>query len=99
MHSIRTLSVMGTLSATIVVGCVAVVGFQAAAYAHEQHSAFSAGEPGNPKNPSRVIKIAMQEEGKKMMFDRAVITVQRGEQIRFVLFNEGTESHEFVLAT
>ena len=33
------------------------------------------------------------------MFDPAVITVRKGEQIRFELYNEGTESHEFVLAT
>ncbi len=34
-----------------------------------------------------------------MMFEPPQITVRKGEQIRFVLFNEGTESHEFVLAT
>jgi uncharacterized cupredoxin-like copper-binding protein len=34
-----------------------------------------------------------------MMFEPSQITVRKGEQIRFVLFNEGTESHEFVLAT
>jgi uncharacterized cupredoxin-like copper-binding protein len=34
-----------------------------------------------------------------MTFDPAVITVRKGEQIRFVLFNEGSESHEFVLGT
>jgi uncharacterized cupredoxin-like copper-binding protein len=71
----------------------------AAPYAHEQHSAFSAGEPGDPNKLARTIKVAMQETGKKMMFDPAVITVRKGEQIRFVLYNEGTESHEFVLAT
>ncbi len=70
-----------------------------AAHAHEAHGSFSAGEPGDPKRPVRIIKISMQEDGKKMLFEPAQITVHKGEQIRFVLFNEGTESHEFVLAT
>jgi uncharacterized cupredoxin-like copper-binding protein len=65
--------------------------------AHEGH--FSAGEPGNPKKPARVINVVMREEGKKMMFDPALVTVRKGEQIRFVLDNAGIENHEFVLAT
>jgi uncharacterized cupredoxin-like copper-binding protein len=60
---------------------------------------FSAGEPGNPAKPARTVKVSMQEDGKKMLFEPAHIVVRKGEQIRFELFNEGTESHEFVLAT
>jgi uncharacterized cupredoxin-like copper-binding protein len=64
---------------------------------------FSAGEPGDPKKPSRVVKIVMREEatkgGTKMLFEPAQISVRKDEQIRFVLENDGTESHEFVLAT
>ena len=41
----------------------------------------------------------MEEDGKKMLFDPPHITVRQGEQIRFVLQNDGTEDHEFVLAT
>ena len=41
----------------------------------------------------------MQEDGKKMLFEPSHIIVRMGEQIRFVLFNEGYESHEFFLAT
>jgi uncharacterized cupredoxin-like copper-binding protein len=67
--------------------------------AHENHGTFSAGEPGNPKKPARVIKVKMFEEGKKMMFEPARIEVRKGEQIRFVLENDGDENHEFVLAT
>ncbi len=77
----------------------AIAGLFDAALAHESHSQFSAGMPGDPKKPARIIKIDMKEEGKRMMFDPAQIAVRKGEQIRFVLFNEGTESHEFVLAT
>ena len=46
-----------------------------------------------------VVKVKMLEEGKKMLFEPAVIEVKRGEQIRFVLMNDGTEDHEFILAT
>jgi uncharacterized cupredoxin-like copper-binding protein len=65
--------------------------------AHDAH--FSAGVPGNPKQPARTVKVIMHEDGKKMLFEPAQITVRQGEQIRFVLQNDGTESHEFVLAT
>ena len=65
--------------------------------AHDAH--FSAGVPGNPKKPARTVKVIMREDGKKMLFEPAQIAVRKGEQIRFVLQNDGTESHEFVLAT
>lgn len=67
--------------------------------AHEGHEHFSAGEPGDPKKPSRTVKISMIEDGKKMLFEPAVVEVRRGEQIRFVLSNDGTEDHEFMLAS
>lgn len=67
--------------------------------AHENHESYSAGTPGDPKKPSRIVKVKMLEEGKKMLFDPAVIEVRRGEQIRFVLQNDGTEDHEFMLAS
>jgi uncharacterized cupredoxin-like copper-binding protein len=35
----------------------------------------------------------------EMSFDPFRIEVKRGEQIRFVLHNVGTEDHEFLLAT
>src|SRR6516162_11885477 len=68
------------------------------AVAHEGER-FSAGEPGDPKQPARVVKVVMREDGKKMLFDPAHVVVRKGEQIRFVLSNDGTENHEFVLAT
>jgi uncharacterized cupredoxin-like copper-binding protein len=80
---------------TVVLGLAAAM-FAAAAYEGEQ---FSAGEPGDPKQPARVVKVIMREDGKKMLFEPAYIAVHKGEQIRFVLNNDGTESHEFVLAT
>jgi uncharacterized cupredoxin-like copper-binding protein len=67
--------------------------------AHENHEHFSAGEPGNPLKPSRTVKVTMLEDGKRMLFDPSSVEVRVGEQIRFELFNEGSEYHEFVLAT
>ena len=69
------------------------------ALAHESHAHFSAGVPGNPKKPSRTVKVTMLEKGKQMLFEPTAIEVRVGEQIRFVISNDGTESHEFMLAT
>ena len=66
---------------------------------HEGHEHFSTGEPGDPKKPSRTVKVTMLEDGKKMLFEPAVVEVRQGKQIRFVIFNEGTWNHEFMLAT
>ena len=42
----------------------------------------------------------MLEEGKLMLFEPAILEVRLGEQIRFVIYNEGTcDNHEFILAT
>ena len=67
--------------------------------AHEAHSSFSAGEPGDPKKPARVVNVKMFEGSGKMGFEPARIEVRKGEQVRFVLQNNGEEDHEFVLAT
>ena len=78
---------VATLVATLV--CLGV------GQAHEAHLHFSAGQPGDPKKPARTITVVMRE----MQFEPSRIEVRKGEQIRFVLQNVGTESHEFVLAT
>jgi uncharacterized cupredoxin-like copper-binding protein len=67
--------------------------------AHEQHATFSAGAPGDPSKPARVIEVKMFEGGGKMGFAPARIEVRKGEQIRFLLANDGEEDHEFMLAT
>ena len=69
------------------------------AFAHGAHEHFAAGEPGDPQNPFRVVKITMLEDGKKMLFEPAVVEVRLGEQVRFEIFNEGSWNHEFVLAS
>jgi uncharacterized cupredoxin-like copper-binding protein len=75
------------------------IGLRSPASAHEDHGTFSAGEPGDPDKPARVVEVKMFEGGGKMGFTPARIEVRRGEQIRFVLANDGEEDHEFMLAT
>jgi uncharacterized cupredoxin-like copper-binding protein len=90
------------LGALIGITCLALpppAGLVAEALAHGAHEDFAAGEPGDPKKPFRVVKVTMLEDGKKMLFEPAVVEVRLGEQVRFEIFNEGTWNHEFVLAT
>ena len=93
---------------TLICAAAASIAVAASVYAHDGHthdghkhggSHFSAGQPGDPKKPARIVKISMLEEGKKMLFEPAVVEVQRGEQIRFVITNNGTWDHEFMLAS
>ncbi len=65
------------------------------ALAHESHASYAAGEPGDPKKPSRNIVVDMGDR----FYQPKKIEVKRGEQIRFVLRNDGHEDHEFLLAT
>lgn len=74
---------------------LAAMACAATASAHERHGGYSAGEPGDPKKPAREIVVLMSE----MDYTPASIEVKRGEQIRFVVRNVGTEAHEFLLAT
>jgi uncharacterized cupredoxin-like copper-binding protein len=63
------------------------------------HAAFSAGEPGDPKKPSRPVQVTMRESDGKMMFIPDRVEVRRGEQIKFILRNNGELDHEFILAS
>ena len=63
------------------------------------HAEFSAGEPGNPKKPARIIQVTMNEGDGKMMFIPDRVEIKRGEQVKFVLRNNGALDHEFILAS
>jgi uncharacterized cupredoxin-like copper-binding protein len=84
-------------SALLLAGPTAILRTQA----HENHGTFSAGQPGDPKKPARTVHVLMHDDGNEqnMRFEPALIRVRKGEQIRFLLENGGTESHEFMLAT
>ena len=79
------------------IAVLAIASVAVPAFGHEghHHDSFSAGQPGDAGQPSRTIEIKMTE----MAFAPSHIEVNRGEQIRFVIRNEGTEDHEFLLAT
>ena len=66
---------------------------------HGHNAGFSAGEPGDPKKPARIVQVTMNEGDGKMMYVPASIEIRRGEQIKFVLRNNGALDHEFILAT
>jgi uncharacterized cupredoxin-like copper-binding protein len=82
---------------TIGLTLIALAGTAVPAMSHEQHGheSYSAGEPGNAKKPARTIEVTMSE----MEFNPTRIEVKRGEQIKFIIRNAGTEDHEFLLAT
>jgi uncharacterized cupredoxin-like copper-binding protein len=69
------------------------------AQAQAQAQAFSAGEPGNPKKAARIVQVTMGESDGKMLFVPARLEVRKGDQIKFVLRNNGELDHEFVLAS
>lgn len=66
---------------------------------HSHDDSYSAGEPGNPKKPARIVQVTMGESDGKMLFTPARIEIRKGEQIKFMLRNNGELDHEFILAT
>jgi|SRR5690348_7270820 uncharacterized cupredoxin-like copper-binding protein len=69
-----------------------------AAVAHEGEH-FSAGTPGNPKKPARVLEVTMRDSDGKMEFVPDHIDVKKGDQVRFIIKNDGALKHEFTLAS
>ena len=95
----RPIVVIGLLLTSIGALLATDIAMPISASAHEDHGTFSAGQPGDPKKPARVITVKMFEGSGKMGYEPAGIEVRKGEQVRFVLQNDGEEDHEFVLAT
>jgi uncharacterized cupredoxin-like copper-binding protein len=69
-----------------------------AAVGHEGEH-YSAGVPGNSKMPARVIEVTMRDDDGKMAFVPDHIDVKKGEQVRFIIKNQGALKHEFTLAS
>lgn len=88
---------------TFMIAGLAALALPATAYAdagHEHDKARAYGEPGDPKKPARTVEIVMKEtDDGKMLFVPDALPVTKGEQVRFVLKNEGALDHELVLAT
>lgn len=77
--------------------------FVPAALAHEGERHGNAevpyGEPGNASAASRDVVVTMTEGAGTMSFEPNRIEVRQGEQIRFVLRNDGELDHEFFFGT
>lgn len=71
--------------------------FADAGHAHGEDRAY--GEPGNPKQSARIVQVTMREADGKMEFIPNRLEVRRGEQVKFVLRNNGELDHEIVLGT
>ena len=96
----KTLNHIGiTLVAMALLSAAAWAGEGPAGHSHGHDEAFSAGEPGDAKKPARIIQVTMGEMDGKMMFMPAKVEVKKGEQVKFMLRNNGELDHEFILAT
>lgn len=77
--------------------------FVGAALAHDAGHTSEAqaayGEPGKASAPSRDVVVAMKEVDGTMSFTPERIEVRQGEQIRFILQNDGELDHEFFLGS
>ena len=87
----RRTQVVVALAAT----CTVSFGATKAAFAHGTE--FATGKPGDPKKPARIIEVMVNEGDGKMFYSPAKIEVRKGEQIRFVIKNQGELAHEFLL--
>lgn len=90
---------MKFVNITAAIGVVILTGtIEATVFAHEGEH-FSAGEPGDAKQPARIVQVTMREGDGKMEFIPNKVEVRKGEQIKFVIRNNGALDHEFVLAS
>ncbi|WP_416047235.1 plastocyanin/azurin family copper-binding protein [Cupriavidus basilensis] len=87
------------IAATALTGVVFAAGDQPAwwhSHGHGGGGVTAFGKPGDPKKVSRSINVEMTDDTR---FTPAVISVKRGETIRFNVKNAGKEKHEMVLGT
>lgn len=64
---------------------------------HDEERAY--GEPGDPKKSARTVLITMKDGDQKMQFIPNEVKIRKGEQIRFVIRNNGLLDHEIVIGT
>jgi uncharacterized cupredoxin-like copper-binding protein len=98
MNRTKTLNRTGiALVATALLSAAAWAGAGPSGHGHD--AAFSAGEPGDPNRPARIVQVTMGEADGKMLFTPARLEIKKGDQIKFMLRNNGVLDHEFILAT
>ncbi|WP_108521037.1 cupredoxin domain-containing protein [Bradyrhizobium algeriense] len=96
----KTLNRTGiALVAALLLSASAWAGAGPSGHSHSHDEAFSAGVPGDPKKPARIVQVTMSETDGKMIFMPEKIHVKKGEQVKFMLRNNGELEHEFILAT
>ncbi|MBR2691661.1 MAG: cupredoxin family protein [Aquamicrobium sp.] len=84
----------------VLVTTLAMLASPAAAFADAGHDGERAyGEPGNPKKPARVVQVVMREADGRMEFLPNRVEIKTGEQVKFMLRNNGELDHELVLGT
>jgi uncharacterized cupredoxin-like copper-binding protein len=102
METAMTKRCVNSFSKVLMIGMIVLLPggvFPSMARAHEHDGSFAAGEPGDPKKAARIVNITMREAEGKMLYAPDRVEVRRGEQIRFVVKNDGFLAHEFVLAS
>jgi uncharacterized cupredoxin-like copper-binding protein len=93
MRKLQIVAILIALNLFAAVGASAHEGGQ-----HDEQPA-PYGEPGDPSKPARDVILHMKEGDGWMAFEPDKIDVAKGEQIRFVLENEGELDHEFFFGT
>ncbi len=88
-----TLATLALLAST----ALSFAGPGGAGHGHGDETAY--GKPGDPKKPARIVQVTMGERDGKMHFIPNRIEIRRGEQIKFMLRNNGELDHEIVVAT
>ncbi|GAA2872640.1 cupredoxin family protein [Aminobacter sp. P9b] len=89
------------MSLRICIAALGVLMLSAPSFADPGHSSEKRayGEPGDPRKPARVVQVTMRETDGKMLFLPDLVQVRKGEQIKFVLRNNGEIDHELVIGT
>lgn len=88
---------LANLGLGVIMTCALLVGFGGRDSTILAHGTFAAGKPGDPRKPARIVEIVAREGDGKMSYSPDSIVVKRGEQIRFIIKNEGLLAHEFLL--
>jgi len=81
--------------ATLAAGAI---GAPAKLHAHAGEH-FSAGEPGDPTKTFRIVRISIHDGKGGMGYTPQSLEVHLGEQIKFIIWNDGIYDHEFILAS
>lgn len=68
-------------------------------HGHDPTTETAYGRPGDPARGGRVVQVAMRETESGMAFLPGRIEVRQGEQVQFVLRNNGELDHELVIGT